>query len=726
MTWLGGVNGNTWVDGQVEPNSINWTGATGVIPDNHFYNGDNVTFNDSGTTLTPVVSGTVNPGSITFANGVGKNYTVTGGAINSGGPATFSNAGSVTLSNTGNTVGNLTMSGSGNVNITSGSFTVNGTFIKNGGGTLTFSNSGEQIVMPSIALNNGTLTIDRTDDLTVTSGITGNLSGGGTFRKQNTNVVDLSGDNSGFTGTTVVANGTLNTRSANALTATTVISGATLDMGNNGIAGAGGGTKAVSIAGDGVGGLGALTVTTAGSANGNNAHVGNLTLAGDATIRVRSPDTGVSNRAILWVDGIINGGGKTLTAIVDTNTNTGLPNTQTEIDFVNNGITNLGNINLSGGGAFFIGGTTDLGPTGVITLGDPIAGSSGSLGVYGNTNAAGEPVTITKPITVSSAGGTIQLLQQVGSAYTISSPITLDGNLFVSTSAINNTVSPLVFSGTITGSGNLDVHLGSGSAIRAGLVSLTSNNITYSGLTTIGGSANDHITLSVNGSHVGGGAYTVNTSGTLGGTGMISADVTVNSGGTLAPGVGVGTLSVGSALFNTDGVTNGKLLIEYDGDTDTIDKLAVTGALDITNATLDFDNLGVGVLNGSPKIFASYDSLTGTFTNPLDLPLDYTIDYNYLGSKQIALIGGPAGLAGDYNNNGVVDAADYVVWRKGGSPDSSQAGYNLWRSNFGNQVGSGNGSGLGGNTAVPEPGTILLVLAGIAGLAGSGRGRCRR
>ena len=30
----------------------------------------------------------------------------------------------------------------------------------------------------------------------------------------------------------------------------------------------------------------------------------------------------------------------------------------------------------------------------------------------------------------------------------------------------------------------------------------------------------------------------------------------------------------------------------------------------------------------------------------------------------------PAGVAGDYNNNGVVDAADYVVWRNAGASDT--------------------------------------------------------
>jgi hypothetical protein len=66
----------------------------------------------------------------------------------------------------------------------------------------------------------------------------------------------------------------------------------------------------------------------------------------------------------------------------------------------------------------------------------------------------------------------------------------------------------------------------------------------------------------------------------------------------------------------------------------------------------------------------------------------------------------PEGVAGDYNGNGKVDAADYVLWRNGDSPDDSQAGYNLWKANFGNPPGSGSALGSG---VVPEPSSLVLV-----------------
>ena len=95
----------------------------------------------------------------------------------------------------------------------------------------------------------------------------------------------------------------------------------------------------------------------------------------------------------------------------------------------------------------------------------------------------------------------------------------------------------------------------------------------------------------------------------------------------------------------------------------------------------------------------------------------------------VVLPGVAAGVAGDYNGNGVVDAADYVLWRNGGplqnevnTPgvvDSSD--YTAWRARFGNT--SGAGSSLSGS-AVPEPGTLALAALGLffVGACGTKRG----
>jgi hypothetical protein len=70
-------------------------------------------------------------------------------------------------------------------------------------------------------------------------------------------------------------------------------------------------------------------------------------------------------------------------------------------------------------------------------------------------------------------------------------------------------------------------------------------------------------------------------------------------------------------------------------------------------------------------------------------------------------------LAGDFNNDGSIDAADYVVWRKNlGSQDD----YNLWRTNFGRTSGAGAAANLAGSlsSSVPEPSSIVVLLLGIA------------
>jgi hypothetical protein len=61
---------------------------------------------------------------------------------------------------------------------------------------------------------------------------------------------------------------------------------------------------------------------------------------------------------------------------------------------------------------------------------------------------------------------------------------------------------------------------------------------------------------------------------------------------------------------------------------------------------------------------------------------------------------------GDFNEDGTVDAADYVAWRK---QLTTMGDYNSWRSYF------GAGAGSGAMAAAPEPSTsILIALTGLA------------
>jgi hypothetical protein len=113
----------------------------------------------------------------------------------------------------------------------------------------------------------------------------------------------------------------------------------------------------------------------------------------------------------------------------------------------------------------------------------------------------------------------------------------------------------------------------------------------------------------------------------------------------------------------------------------------------------------------------SRDSWTGQIDDV------YMFDHALTDEEILALIPPlPPATPGDFNDDGSVDAADYVLWRKNvdsttalpnddglGTPIGS-GHYDLWEENFG---ASGGGAG-GGTSAAPEPGSAFLIAVGIA------------
>jgi autotransporter-associated beta strand protein len=91
---------------------------------------------------------------------------------------------------------------------------------------------------------------------------------------------------------------------------------------------------------------------------------------------------------------------------------------------------------------------------------------------------------------------------------------------------------------------------------------------------------------------------------------------------------------------------------------------------------------------GSGPEYMAGDYSQRNWTNPVDTP-DLVVE---------------PFLIGDYNRDGSVDAADYVVWRKG---IPTTAGYPEWRMNFGDIFGGG--SSAENVNPVPEPMTLALV-----------------
>jgi autotransporter-associated beta strand protein len=246
---------------------------------------------------------------------------------------------------------------------------------------------------------------------------------------------------------------------------------------------------------------------------------------------------------------------------------------------------------------------------------------------------------------------------------------------------------------------------------------ILTNNNTYTGTTNVNAG-----TLLINGSQTGAGLTTVASGATLGGAGSLGGALTNN--GTINPGASVGTLTVNG---DTTMAANSHLAIELAGAA--ADKLAITGNLDLSALGNFLDVLGAGT--GSSWVIATY---TGTLTGVFEtITSGYSVNYGTGTNSQITLnAAGPAGLPGDFNNDGKVDNGDYVTWRKNNGTNNTLVNdgglgtpiradhYNLWRSNFGKPPGAG--SALNGG-AVPEPSSCALICLALVGAMGGVRRR---
>jgi hypothetical protein len=135
-----------------------------------------------------------------------------------------------------------------------------------------------------------------------------------------------------------------------------------------------------------------------------------------------------------------------------------------------------------------------------------------------------------------------------------------------------------------------------------------------------------------------------------------------------------------------------------------------------TSTALNEVFAGAGATTLTPGQTINLGGLFNEVSGSRDLVLQFGLNGELTPRYGVVQYATIAGLSGDYNNNNKADAPDYVMWRKnpagfGGDP----AGYNTWRSNFGQTAGSG--SALS-SASVPEPAAWLILLIG-AGGAGS-------
>jgi hypothetical protein len=134
--------------------------------------------------------------------------------------------------------------------------------------------------------------------------------------------------------------------------------------------------------------------------------------------------------------------------------------------------------------------------------------------------------------------------------------------------------------------------------------------------------------------------------------------------------------------------------------------------------TFDFGSSGFNALERLSRNTGLVEPITLTHLTGSQYSLDLNLPG---GTGDLFRFTSLAGLPGDYNANGCVDAADYVLWRKGGplmneidTPGTvNGADYTEWRARFGNPGGSGAAGALVSQSAVPEPATWATLLLGI-------------
>jgi len=187
----------------------------------------------------------------------------------------------------------------------------------------------------------------------------------------------------------------------------------------------------------------------------------------------------------------------------------------------------------TGLGSSSVGSPVTSGPCGT---GDLSIGSSGNQYVV-SVWAEGGARSIGNSIKLYSANWTL------GGQYdlTFTGNCSIGGGITDKILTINNSA-VTTFSGIMSGVGYNITKAGAGRLVLSGAN-------TYSGNTTVSGGQ-----LLVNGS-IGSGAVTVQNTATLGGDGSVSGNLTVQSGGKLAPGVSIGTLTASANVTLESGST---------------------------------------------------------------------------------------------------------------------------------------------------------------------------
>jgi T5SS/PEP-CTERM-associated repeat protein/autotransporter-associated beta strand protein len=253
-----------------------------------------------------------------------------------------------------------------------------------------------------------------------------------------------------------------------------------------------------------------------------------------------------------------------------------------------------------------------------------------------------------------------------------------------------------------------------------------------------------------------GGGLVTNRDGTIGSdtgsTGAVTVSGTDSAGipstWTNSRELRVGTFGDGRLDVTGGGLVSvGDLLaIDADADGDSFLNMSTGGMLALYGGNAD-DSLSqfLDLVQGT-KAIRYWDSSLADW-RPITVATpgeDYTLEYlttGDLAGYTLLTVGQLPGLPGDYNGNGVVDAADYTTWRDrlgqtftltNEDPDTTpgqvtQEDYNFWKATFGATAGTG-ASSTGASpslAAVPEPASATLIAMASLLLLNRGRLGCR-
>lgn len=213
--------------------------------------------------------------------------------------------------------------------------------------------------------------------------------------------------------------------------------------------------------------------------------------------------------------------------------------------------------------------------------------------------------------------------------------------------------------------------------------------------------------------------------GSVTGAGTFTGGGIVELEGDLKPGNSPANVTFGGSLQIN---INAGLGIELGG---TIkgaeyDSLTIAGVASLSGTlTTSLINGFVPAVGQSFEILTAAGGVDGTFDS-VNLPALAGGLYLNLAYAPTAVTISVAGLLGDFNHNGTVDSADFVLWRKtlgqagsalaadaNNSGTIDQGDYNIWRANFGQNAVIGSGSSVP-PSAVPEPSSIMLLAAALS------------